>query len=1372
MNADTSEIEPFPRDSKSRPEPGLEDARDPLDALAEDFLDRMRSGERPAVSEFLARAPERAVELEELLSALILVEDVKLHAEATFADGQPGSPGDTPVLKRLGDFRILRELGRGGMGIVYEAEQESLNRHVAIKVLAPGTARSPQITQRFLREAKAAAQLHHTNIVPVFGVGERDGLHYYAMQFIRGLSLDKVLKEVRRQREGAPANPADELTAIHPALAATCNTDERYARSVARIGFQVAQALGYAHQQGTLHRDIKPSNILLDVHGVAWVTDFGLAKGLEDDDLTGTGDLVGTIRYMAPERFQGRCDGRSDEYSLGLTLYELLALRPAFEAADREGLLYQVNRVEPLRLRSLNPAIPVDLETIVHKAIEKEAEHRYGCAAELAEDLHSFLDDRPIAARRVSSTERLTRWARRNPGLATLGTALAGMLALIVVVIIVADLRLRRQHDATMANLGRAERAERDAVSKLLDSYVANTRAVRRSRFAGQRFEGLRTIQAAAHLDQRGNRASDLRNEAIACLALPDLQPTRTWAEGPEGGFLGVDFDPVSARMARGTPDGDVLVGSPEAPGDLIRLPGSGLRAVMVRFSRNGRYLAVKHQAGGDVVLAVWDTLRAEKLLNVADGVHGDAVDFHPDGRTFAAGRRDGSIVLYDLDQKKELRRIPPGPVPQTIRFDSTGERIATVGRGARKGVQVRHVKDGTTAAGWALSEYGYSVEWHPDGRWLAVGGEAGTIRLLDTRDASRTPKTIEAHDGTVVALAFHPEGWLLASASWDGTMRLWDIRSSEQLVRCTLAEVRPLRFSSDGRYLGPGLDGASAWCWDVAEGVECRSLFSPEDRVARSWSVDYLAGTGVLASSRATGARLEVPGGSATAHVALPGTVGIAAAPDGSFLITSGATGLLRWPVAPSAAGDLHVGPPETIAPLSGTPTGRVSLSRDGCTLAVVVDGEAGRVVVLDLSGRDPPVRLTGHPNLERIDLSPDGRWVATGTWQGNGVKLWDARGGRLTDEFAVDGSAEVLFSPDSRSLATASGDEYAVWDLNTRSQRMHIPRSQATGLPGKMAFSVVDGVMAIVKTRSLVQLVDVASGREVATLEAPESKNVSALGFSPDGRRLVVARETAGMQVWDLAAIGRGLESLSLHWDAAISVGPVGRAAFVPKRIVVEDAPWMNHLARGEELARLARWDDAAQAFEEAITSGARHIDAQMRRVLLRRARADESAYSEACRQLLQMGDGPELASRVAHEVAWACALGPRAVDDYSPVVKLAELAAASEPSSSRLNTLGAILYRSGRFEAAVQQLRRAVELRGDDGTPYDAFFLAMAHQQLGHAEEARRWLRLGTIVDPVAIGRPGTVRENSWMRGLELEILRREASAMIEPIHSSPK
>jgi WD40 repeat protein len=678
----------------------------------------------------------------------------------------------------------------------------------------------------------------------------------------------------------------------------------------------------------------------------------------------------------------------------------------------------------------------------------------------------------------------------------------------------------------------------------------------------------------------------------------------------------------------------------------------------------------------------------------------------------------------------------------------------------------VREFKDGTISASWALPESEHSVDWHPDGRWLAVGGESGTIRLLDSQDASRPPRTIEAHDGVVVALAFHPGGRLLASASRDGTLRLWDVPSAEQLVRCPLPEARSIRFSQDGRFLGPGLDGASAWSWEVAEGAECRLLVSAEGGGAGSRSVDFLAGTGVLASVGEYGVRMEVPGGGAAALVALPGTIGLAADPDGSFLITSGATGLLRWPVARRAAGDLRLGPPEPLQPLAGLPTGRVCLSRDGRTLAV--DGEVGRVVVLDLQGRHPPVILAGHPNLERLDLSPDGRWVATGTWHGNGVKVWDVRRGSLARELAVQGSAEVAFSPDCRWFVTASGEQYAVWDLSSWTRLFEVPRSHAIGLPGLTAFSPTGRVLAIARTRILVQLVDAESGRELVTLEAPEPRNVSALRFSPEGRLLAVAQNVAGVQVWDLEAMRRGLESLRLEWPATTGALPIASPLLIPKQIVIENAPWLAPLAQGEELARLQRWDEAAGAFEEAIASGAHHVEAHIRRVLFRQLRGDETAYREACRPLLRMFEPSELVPRVAHDIAWACALGSGAVADYAPVVHLAEAAAASRRSSRRLTTLGAVLYRAGRFEKSIRQLSRAVELKGTDGTPYNALFLAMAHYRLGHANEARRWLRLGTAVDPIAMRTRDATGDTSWIRRLELEILRREARALIEPTH----
>jgi serine/threonine-protein kinase len=450
--------------------------RNPVEELAEEFVERYRRGERPSLQEYAERYPVWADQIRALFPALVVMEKARPdRAEATGPDSSPPA-GEIP-LERLGDYRILREVGRGGMGVVYEAEQESLGRHVALKVLPAQAVLDPRQLQRFRREARAAARLHHTNIVPVHGVGEQDGLHYYVMQFIPGQSLDEVLDELRRLRHGrqalAPdsgnagraASAADVANSLvtgrfagtgsgEPAAAAadqaqgkendssgtaslpgqragTAASDSGwpYWRSVARVGIQVAQALAYASSQGILHRDIKPSNLLLDTGGIVWVTDFGLAKAETDhDDVTHTGDIVGTLRYMAPERFQGKADVRSDLYALGLTVYEMLALRPAFDRSQRSALLAQVLHEDPPPLRKLDPSVPRDLETIVSKAIAREPAQRYQTPADLAEDLQRFLDDRPIKARRLGLAQRGWRWCRRNRAVAGLAATLSAAL--------------------------------------------------------------------------------------------------------------------------------------------------------------------------------------------------------------------------------------------------------------------------------------------------------------------------------------------------------------------------------------------------------------------------------------------------------------------------------------------------------------------------------------------------------------------------------------------------------------------------------------------------------------------------------------------------------------------------------------------------------------------------------------------------------------------------------------------------------------------------------------------------------------------------------------------------------------------------------
>ncbi len=433
-----------------------ETGRDPLEELASEFIERQRNGERPSISEYVAKHPELADEIHDLFPTIAAVERLKIHKEHS-TDGR-ASLGPVKI-DRLGDFRIIREIGRGGMGVVFEAEQESLARRVAVKVLPGHSILDPENLRRFEREARFAARLHHTNIVPVIGVGEQSGFHYIVMQFIRGVGLDRIIKALMRSdrlgptsSEGALEEKPDtaaagkeELEAVLSQLLngtgrredrplSTSGTEARYWKTVAGIGMQAAEALHYGHSQGTLHRDVKPANLLLDTRGVVWITDFGVAKAIQSDDVTRTTDVTGTLRYIAPERFHGRTDARSDIYSLGLTLYELATLRWAFDAADQHALTMQIVNRELVAPRKINPRIPRDLETIVQKATAREPDHRYSTAGELAADLQRFVEDRPIQARRTTPVERLWFWCRRNPVTAGLTSAVLVLLILVAIV--------------------------------------------------------------------------------------------------------------------------------------------------------------------------------------------------------------------------------------------------------------------------------------------------------------------------------------------------------------------------------------------------------------------------------------------------------------------------------------------------------------------------------------------------------------------------------------------------------------------------------------------------------------------------------------------------------------------------------------------------------------------------------------------------------------------------------------------------------------------------------------------------------------------------------------------------------------------------
>jgi serine/threonine protein kinase/WD40 repeat protein/tetratricopeptide (TPR) repeat protein len=1194
--------------------------RNPVDRLAEEFAERLRRGERPALTEYTARYPELADEIRELFPALVLLEQLKPAAEATRAEGTAG-PAGTP-LKALGDYRLLREVGRGGMGVVYEAEQVSLGRHVALKVLPSQALANPTYLERFRREAKAAAKLHHTNIVPVFGVGECDGVHFYAMQFIAGEGLDKVLHGLRRLRQGkggpveavptpgtvcaasaaaglvsgrftvpAPLAPSgvgqDATIARTETSSVSLATDPSaggYHRSVARVGVQVADALTYAHQQGVLHRDIKPSNLLLDAQGTVWVTDFGLAKAEGADELTHTGDIVGTVRYMAPERFDGHSLPQGDLYSLGLTLYELLTLRPAFDDGNRARLVERVLHDPPVPPRKLDGGIPRDLETVVLKCLAKEPAERYASAEALAEDLRRFLADRPIKARRTPWHERTWRWCRRNPW--------AALLLTVVAVAAGGGALLSWQLSGALTQ---ARAAERDGKRKLFESYVAEADATRRSGQAGQRFGTLRRIRDALAIAREiGLRDEDrlrLRNIALAALCLPDVEPGREWPADPDQP-LPPDLDPVFRARALA----DFALGRLPPPVQQLRGPSW--------YSPDGRFVAAGLQPYIDgkrvtVPARVWriDGPAPVPVLDDLEGAYEAANTFRPDGRQVAFGHVDGTVSIYDTKTGQRLRRLEPGPgAIGFLAYHPWLPRLAVAGG---NDVTVWDVETGERLLRLSLPGPANYVAWHPRGHRLAVQYGDHAIGLWDAATGQLLTEPWHGDRGGGTRIAFDHAGDRIASNGYDGMLRLWDAATGRQLLN--LHGSTELTFASDDRALGLNRTGGKYQVLRVAGGQELRSLHRPTPQGAQPFgSLPLHPGGRLLAVTTTTGLGFfDVLTGEEVQFVA------------GNFrevrgfdrtgaLWTVGGAGLVRWPVQSSVGAPqrLRIGPPEWVAHLAPK-VGGCSFSDDGRVAFVPLFNDGSLVVHRGATRRT--LRLGPQYDVRGGVVSPDGRWVVTGShWYdgsaGGKVKVWEADTGRLVASLPYpDVTGSSGFSPDSRWLyVSGTADRrLEVASLATAPLRAGASaapdatswppawKSVPVGLEG--AFSPDNRVRALGTGEGVVRLVSPETDQDIARLPSPEVGGLSPRTFSPDGALLLATgAETGALYVYDLRRIREQLAELHLDWAEAqpalpARTGKGDPALAAPLQVELIDAEWatsrekMNEYEGRRAVARL---------------------------------------------------------------------------------------------------------------------------------------------------------------------------------------------------------
>jgi WD40 repeat protein len=997
-------------------------------------------------------------------------------------------PSLPEALRYFGDYELQREIARGGMGRVFQARQVSLNRPVALKTIAAGELASPALVQRFRLEAEAAARLHHPNIVALYEVGEHQGQHFYSMELIEGGSLSQGSFHERR---GRPAKRFDN-------------------RHAATIISKVARAVHYAHHCGVLHRDLKPSNILLDAVGEPRVTDFGLAK-LGDSRLTQSEATLGTPAYMAPELASGHAKQATiaaDVYGLGAILYELLTGQPPFHASTALETMRRVVEEEPVRPRTWRSEIDADLETICLKCLRKEPAARYPSAEAVAEELQRWLAGEPIVARPVGPGERLIRWCRRKPALASALGAAALLLLTVLIGSPITALRIRA--------------AQQEAVAKLRESYLAHAQANRFSGRPGRRYDSLEVIARAAAMNPSPELRESLRNEVIACLALTDLRPVKRW-EMKGGRWEGrLCFDPQMELYALAADRTNISVWRVADDREVARLPSPGSAVNWIHgFGPDRRFLATFHR--GETL--VWDVTNQVIVLRVAGE---NAPAFSPEGGRVAVSRRDGWVALYTLAPSNEVRRLSLGKHLLNPRFHPDGTKLAGLSAD-RQSVEVVDLADGQGLHSLALPARGRDLAFSSDGRWLAAGTLQGHIVVWDTAKGERQWAS-HAHETQVNKVAFNQAGDLLASVSWEGSLRLWDAPTG-RLITSYPGSSYDLQFSPDDRRLAHVQAVSHAALLEVAAHPEFRLLLPAEPGVYR-WSVAFSSDGRLIATGGEEIRFWDWREGRELAALRLYDFRSIHFLRHERGLITSGFEGLLRWQLEPENAGGtnfVRFGARRRL--IAETNLVHSAVSEDE-RFVVVADRPRDRALVIDLEDPSRVIPLGPHRGVHYVAISPDHRFVATGSYQGVGAKVWEVASQRELGELSTQNHVRVAFSPNGRWLAT-TGEDVRIYECGTwrPHQRLRLAREGTT--PDDAVFSPDSALLAVGHSPRNIHFYLPETGQRLAVLEAPQPATLARLAFSPDGATLAALQYNQAVQLWDLRRIRQQLARMNLDWD-----------------------------------------------------------------------------------------------------------------------------------------------------------------------------------------------------------------------------------------------
>jgi len=991
---------------------------------------------------------------------------------------------------RAAGYQILEEIGRGGMGIVYRANQFRLNRIVALKMMLAGALAGKEELARFHAEAGAAAGLQHLNIVQIYEVGERKGHPFFSMEFLPGGSLAQHLR-------GTPRSP----------------------RAAAELVATLAQAIHYAHQHGIIHRDLKPANVLLAEDGTAKITDFGLAKRLDSTDgRTQTGAILGTPSYMSPEQAAGHAHlvgPGSDVYALGAMLYELVTGRPPFKGPSHVETIFQVIHEEPVAPRQLQARLPRDLETICLKCLDKDPRRRYGSARALAEDLHNFLMDEPIRAQPTRTWERGWKWAKRRPAVAAL-LAVSGVAVLALAVACVAFVYNARLQEALRA----AESARHDTetahqegevlrqrtLAALRNSLYFNKVALARREWLSDHAERAdqlleecpadarqwewaylkrlchaELLSLPAHQDGVADVVYSRDGQLLAsagydnCIRIWDASSGRPVARmtGHTSWVRAVCFSPDGKLVASAGDDGTMRIWEVAGAKERFQLTGHKGPVAAIAYSPTEPRLA---SAGADGVVRIWAVDSGRQLFELNEHSPGiTSVAFHPDGRRLAAAGSDRTVHVWDLASRKILFTIH-GHTKEISRvlFSPDGKRLASASRDQT--VRIWNSADGaeiSTLSGHTGPVLG--LAFSADSRRLASSGVA--IRVWDTETGDEL-FPIRGHTKPIFALAFSPNGAHLASGSEDGTVRIWDAQTHpehRQLSGMT-REIAGVAFSPDGRMLA-ATDG-DVKVWETASGRLLYPLPRQPDPVTR-----------------------------------------VTFSPDGRHLVTAAGWTVKFW----NAASGKEL---KTFDQNSSEPV----FSPDGNRLATVgwetneAKEHRATVLVWDVQTGKKLYTLRGHgEHLFCLAFSPDGQLLAS-AGDDHQIKLWDVATGQEVRAIpvATQDIFTVSFSPDGKRIAAAGGQfgrdltAVKIWEVSTGQEALTIKGHSADEWFHGVVFAPAGERIASLGIDGKVTIWDTTAGAEVLTLSGHTDWVLHA-AFSRDGAYLATGGRDHRVILWN---------------------------------------------------------------------------------------------------------------------------------------------------------------------------------------------------------------------------------------------------------------